>query len=57
MLYIQKSVPENAGIAVLGVEKYKYFLEKYPQIPLLLNAIPHQTFCYQQPSVISPQSV
>jgi hypothetical protein len=26
MLYIQKSVPENAGIAVIGVEKYKYFL-------------------------------
>jgi hypothetical protein len=26
MLYIQKSVSENAGIAVLGVEKYKYFL-------------------------------
>jgi hypothetical protein len=26
MLYIQKSVSENAGIAVLGVEKYKKFL-------------------------------
>jgi hypothetical protein len=26
MLYIQKSVSENAGIAVIGVEKYKTFL-------------------------------
>jgi hypothetical protein len=26
MLYIQKSVSENAGIAVIGVEKYKYFV-------------------------------
>ena len=26
MLYIQKSVSENAGIAVIGVEKYKNFL-------------------------------
>jgi hypothetical protein len=25
MLYIQKSVSENAGIAVIGVEKYKHF--------------------------------
>jgi hypothetical protein len=25
MLYIQKSVSENAGIAVIGVEKYKNF--------------------------------
>jgi hypothetical protein len=28
MLYIQKSVSENAGIAVIGVEKYKHFLGK-----------------------------
>jgi hypothetical protein len=28
MLYIQKSVSENAGIAVIGVEKYKTFLEE-----------------------------
>jgi hypothetical protein len=28
MLYIQKSVSENAGIAVLGVEKYKHFLRE-----------------------------
>jgi hypothetical protein len=26
MLYIQKSVSENAGIAVIGVEKYQNFL-------------------------------
>jgi hypothetical protein len=50
MLYIQKSVSENAGIAVIGVEKYK-------NTPLLLNAIPHQTICYQQPSIISPHLV
>jgi hypothetical protein len=39
------------GIAVIGVEKYKIFLrENTPDHPrrLLLNAIPHQTFCYQQ---------
>ena len=55
MLYIQKSVSENAGIAVIGVEKYKNFLGEKP--PLLLNAIPHQTICYQQPSIISPHLV
>jgi hypothetical protein len=55
MLYIQKSVSENAGIAVIGVEKNKNFLGE--KIPLLLNAIPHQTFCYQQPSIISPHLV
>jgi hypothetical protein len=55
MLYIQKSVSENAGIAVIGVEKYKNFLGE--KIRLLLNAIPHQTFCYQQPSIISPHLV
>ena len=33
MLYIQKSVSENAGIAVIGVEKYKNFLgENRPPI-------------------------
>jgi hypothetical protein len=39
------------GIAVIGVEKYKNFLgENTTQtpLPLLVNAIPHQTFCYQQ---------
>jgi hypothetical protein len=37
------------GIAAIGVEKYKNFLgENTPRSPLLLNAIPHQTFCYQQ---------
>jgi hypothetical protein len=36
------------GIAVIGVEKYKHFLEENTPDPLLLNAIPHQTFCYQQ---------
>jgi hypothetical protein len=31
MLYVQKSVSENAGIAVIGAEKYKNFLgEKDP---------------------------
>jgi hypothetical protein len=35
MLYIQKSVSENAGIAVLEVEKYKNVLgEKTPAGPL-----------------------
>jgi hypothetical protein len=58
MLNIQKSVSENAGIAVIGVEKYKNFLgENIPRPPILLNAIPHQTFCYQQPSIISPHLV
>jgi hypothetical protein len=34
MLYIQKSVSENAGIAVIGVEKYKTFLgENTPRPP------------------------
>ena len=34
MLYIQKSVSENAGIAVIGVEKYKHFLgENTPKPP------------------------
>jgi hypothetical protein len=38
------------GIAVIGVEKYKNFLGEITPIPLplLLNAIPHQTFYYQQ---------
>jgi hypothetical protein len=36
------------GIAVIGVEKYKTFLGENTPRPLLLNAIPHQTFCYQQ---------
>jgi hypothetical protein len=37
-------------IAAIGVEKYKYFLgENTPRpLPPTLNAIPHQTFCYQQ---------
>jgi hypothetical protein len=34
MLYIQKSVPENAYISVLGVEKYKkIFWGRIPQTP------------------------
>jgi hypothetical protein len=33
MLYIQKSVSENAGIAVIGVEKYKKFLGVLPRPP------------------------
>jgi hypothetical protein len=34
MLYIQKSVSENAGIVVIGVEKYKKFLgENTPRPP------------------------
>jgi hypothetical protein len=32
MLYIQKSVSDNAGIAVIGVEKYKNFLGDPPSI-------------------------
>ena len=54
MLYIQKSVSENAGIAVIGVEKFSG--GEYHHTPLL-NAIPHQNFCYQQPSIISPHLV
>jgi hypothetical protein len=34
MLYIQKSVSENAAIAVIGVEKYKNFQgENTPRPP------------------------
>jgi hypothetical protein len=45
MLYIQKSFSENAGIAVIGVEKYKtFFGGEYPQTPLLLNAITKPKF-------------
>jgi hypothetical protein len=34
VLYIQKYVSENAGIAVLGVQKYKHFLgENIPRPP------------------------
>jgi hypothetical protein len=34
MLYIKKSVSENAGIAVIGVEKYKNFMgENNPRPP------------------------
>jgi hypothetical protein len=33
MLYIQKSVSENAGIAVIGVEKYKHFLGENTRRP------------------------
>jgi hypothetical protein len=38
------------GIAAIRVEKYKNFLgENTPRPPPpTLNAIPHQTFCYQQ---------
>jgi hypothetical protein len=36
-------------IAVIGVEKYKNVLgENTPRPTTLLNAIPHQTFSYQQ---------
>ena len=36
------------GIAVIGVEKYKNVRGDAPSPALLLNAIPHQTFCCQQ---------
>jgi hypothetical protein len=36
------------GIAAIGVEKYKNFLGENTPDPPTLNAIPHQTFCYQQ---------
>jgi hypothetical protein len=46
------------GIAVIGIEKYKNFLgDNTPDPPLLLNAIPHQLFITNNPSIISPQSV
>jgi hypothetical protein len=36
-------------IAAIELEKYKNFLgENTPRPPPTLNAIPHQTFCYQQ---------
>jgi hypothetical protein len=51
MLYIQKSVSGNAGVENhRGRKIQKYSGGGYPQtpLPLLVNAIPHQTFCYQQ---------
>ena len=38
-------------IAAIELEKYKHFLGENtprPPPPPTLNAIPHQTFCYQQ---------
>ena len=57
MLYNQKSGSENVrtNYSPIGVEKYKNFLGE--NTPLLLHTIPHQTFCYQQPSFIFPHSV
>jgi hypothetical protein len=40
MLYIQKSVSENAGIAVIGVEKYKNFRGENTPRPPYYWAIP-----------------
>ena len=50
MLYISKNLFQKMQeIAVIGLEKYKNFLGgEYLQTPPTLNAIPHQTFCYQQ---------
>jgi hypothetical protein len=51
MLYIQKSVSGNAGnCSHRGRKIQKFSGGEYPQtlLPLLVNAIPHQTFCYQQ---------
>ena len=52
MLYIQKSVSENAGNCSNRARKIQKFSgREYPQTPPphpTLNAIPHQTFCYQQ---------
>jgi hypothetical protein len=49
MLYIQKSVSENAGnCSHRGRKIQKLSGGEYPQTPPTLNAIPHQTFCYQQ---------
>jgi hypothetical protein len=49
MLYIQKSVSENAGnCSHRGRKIQKFSGGEYLQIPPTLNAIPHQTFCYQQ---------
>ena len=52
MLYIQKSVSENAGnCSHRGRKIQKFSGGEYPRPPpppILLNAIPHQTFCYQQ---------
>jgi hypothetical protein len=41
---------EMQGIAVIYRGRKKYFLERLPPDPPppTLNAIPHQTFCYQQ---------
>ena len=42
MLYIQKSVSENAGIAVIGVEKYKNVLgENSPRPPTKCDTTPN----------------
>jgi hypothetical protein len=51
MLYIQKSVSENVGnCSHRGRKIQKFSGGEYPQTPtpLHVNAIPHQTFCYQQ---------
>jgi hypothetical protein len=49
MLYIQKSVSENAGIAVIGVEKYKNFLGRiHPDPP------PPTIKCDTTPNFLSP---
>jgi hypothetical protein len=51
MLYIQKSVSENAGnCSYRGRKIQKFSGGEYPHtpLPLLVNAIPHQTFYYQQ---------
>jgi hypothetical protein len=49
MLYIQKSVSENAGIAVIGVEKYKNFLGEN---------IPRPTIkCDTTPNVLLPTTI
>ena len=54
MLYIQKSVSENAGnCSHRGRKIQKFSGGEYPQTPPTLNAIPHQTFCYQQTIYLS----
>ena len=53
MLYIQKSISENAGNCSHRGRKIQKisggeYTQTPPPPPPTLNAIPHQTFCYQQ---------
>jgi hypothetical protein len=50
MLYIQKSVSENAGIVVIGVEKYKIFWGRIPPDPPTIK-------CDTTPNFLLPTTI